>query len=459
LSRVLFRSSFLSLAFVLLALGAARADTPIEQDCLDADPRYSVEACAAALAKTQEPNDVFRFQAAAGSAELARGRVDYALVDFMAAINSLKEGATPAKEQYADVLAVTAIAHLRNNDPTAALAALDQARSADARNGRVPLLTAYAHFASADPAAAANDLGPLIAASKGDESLTTLKTMFEHWQLDPAAGVAECQKNYAAECGAAALALHENEKAAADLVSSILGRILQGDIRRMGREDAPGAWSDCEAPEPQYAGPGCQQLLSGVLTPEERYVAEVNAIVASIHNEDAGLAAEDAQRLLGRLEYGVAHAPQDDPLAVKAHALLVQAYLAQDQLDEASAAADAALADGPDETPYLALRALVDLAQGNSSDAVANLDLAQKSASSDVADIATLASVVTAIDADLAAGVAHCQQVYASATCGSEELAAGDKSAAMHKAASEINAVFLGDAERRFTLIGIDKLP
>jgi hypothetical protein len=29
----------------------------------------------------------------------------------------------------------------------------------------------------------------------------------------------------------------------------------------------------------------------------------------------------------------------------------------------------------------------------------------------------------------------------------------------MHKAASEINAVFLGDAERRFTLIGVDALP
>jgi tetratricopeptide (TPR) repeat protein len=415
----MFRTLFFSFGLVLLAGGAARADTAIQSDCLDADPRYSPEACAVVLRGVTDPNDVFRFQAAAGSAELARGKVDYALIDFEAAITSIASGAKPTKEQYGDVLAVTAIAHLRNKDPESALTALEHARGVDARNGRVPLLTAYAHFAAADPGPAMLALEPLIAASKGDESLKLLKAMFQHWQSDPASAVADCRKAYEAECGAAALALNEKYKAAADLVSSILGRVLQGDVPRMSHEDAPGAWNDCEAPEPQYAGPGCDQILGGDITPEERYAASVNAILAAIHNDDAGRGIDDGERLLGRLEYGAAKAPEDDPNAVRAHAVLIQADLARGEIDAASAAADAALADAPDEPTYLALRALV----------------------------------------DLAAGVKRCQQVYEGADCGSEELGGGDEAGAMRKAATDINAVFLGDAERRFTLIGVDTLP
>jgi tetratricopeptide (TPR) repeat protein len=459
LSRALFRPLFLSLGFVLLAAGAARADTPIQQDCLEADPRYSAEACAVALRGNTEPNDIFRFQAAAGSAELARGRSDYALIDFQDAFDAVKKGAAPAQEQYADVLAVSAIAHLRDNDPASALAALDEARKTDARNGRVPLLTAYAHFAAADPASAAKDLDVLIKASPGDTSLTALKAMFEQWQVDPDAAVAECQKNYGAECGSAALGLHENDKAASDLVSSILGKILQGDVPRMSRETAAGAWSDCEAPEPQYAGPGCDQILGGDITPEERYAASINRILAALHNDDAGQAIDDGERLLGRLEYGAAKSPENDPTATAAHAVLIQAHLARGDIDAASAAADAAIANSPDEPTFLALRALVDLALGKIDDAGANLDLAKMSATEESADITNLAAVVDDMGQDLAAGVAHCQQVYAGAGCGSEELAAGDEAGALRKAATDISAVFAGNAERRFTLIGVDTLP
>jgi tetratricopeptide (TPR) repeat protein len=450
------------LGLTALACGPVRADTAIDEDCLAADPLFSVEACAWALNTGGEraPDEIFRMNAAGGNAELARGKPDYALIDFDAAFDAVaKGGATPPDEQYADVLALAAIAHLRQSDPAGALQSMEDAAAKDPNNTRLPVLKAYAHFASGDAATAAGDLDAMIAASPGDRSLVALKTLFTHWQIDPAAAVAECQKGYGGECGSGALALFENDKAAADLVSSVLAAILQGNVRRMSREDAPGAWSDCEAPEPEYAGPGCQQLLSGELTPEERYLAEVNSIVATIHNEDPGTAASDAERLIGRLEYGVAKAPQDDPGAVKAHALLVQADLALGRNDDASAAADAALADAPDEPAYLALRALVDLAQGNVSDADANLDLAESSAGGDSVDITNLAAVVADMDEDVESGVKRCQQVYDGMACGSDEIGSGDEAGAMARAASDINAVFLGSAERPYTLIGWDTLP
>jgi tetratricopeptide (TPR) repeat protein len=444
------------------ALVPAHADNAIDQDCFAADPRYSIEACNWALhtGGDRSPDDVFRMNAALGNAELAAGKADYALLDFQTAIDAAeKGGATPAADQYADVLALAAIAHLVEHDPSAALETLDRAAAKDATNSRLPLLRAHAHFASGDAVTAVGDLDGMIAARPADQSLVALKTMFTHWQLDPAAGVAECQKAYAAECGAGALALHETDKAATDLVSSIIAAIFQASLPRMSRVDAPGAWSDCEAPEPQYAVIGCQQLLSGVLTPEERYVAEVNSIAATIRNGDPGTAAGDARQLVGRLEYGAAKAPEDDIAGVRAHALLVQAYLAQERIDEASEAADDALADSPSEQAYLALRALVDLAQDDVDDADTEMRLAVDAAGNDASDLANLAAVIADMNEDLATGIEHCSQVYAGATCGADAYAADNRAAALLKAATDINAVFLGDAERPYTLIGRDTLP
>lgn len=447
-----------------LLAGEARADRAIERDCLDADPRYSVEACAAVLADASKlsPDEIFELNAAAGNAELARGKIDYALLDFSAAVDMVElKGASPGDVKYADVLALKAMAEIRDNDPEAALKTLLEVAVEDVRNPRIPFLTAYAHFAAGDAKAAVADLEEMAAAHPNDQGLAAIRSMFTHWQIDPAAAAAECQKYYAgAECGAGALAKGENDKAAADLASSILAAILAGDVPRMSREKAPGAWSDCEAQEPQYAIPGCDQILAGDITPEERYAATVSAMVAAVHNDAAGEAVEDGQRLIGKLDYGAAKAPDNDPAGVRAHALVVQGLLAQGWIDEAGEAVDAALADQPDDPTYLVLRALVDLAQGSSSDALANMDLAEQSlGTQEPPEVAVLMEVINAVNDDMADGIAKCQRAYDGAGCGSAEYAADDNDAAFRAMATDINAVFVGDAERPFTLVGVDQLP
>jgi tetratricopeptide (TPR) repeat protein len=454
----LHRSALLSFGLLMLMSAAAHADAT-EDDCLAADPRFSVEACSAALADgtDRSPTEVFRMKAASANALLARGEVDFAMVDFRAAFDEMENGADPGDAQYADVLALYAIAHLRNSDPKAALETLRQADAKDPSNTRLPILKTYAAFAAGDAAGADARLTAFTRLYPNDRSAKELKHLFDAWQLDPAAAVAECQKRTGnGECGAKALALHENDRAAADFVSSLLAPLLRGDVTRMSREEAPSAWSDCEAPEPQYAGPGCDQILAGDITPEERYAASVNRILAFIHNDDAGEGIIEAEHLIARVDYGAAKVPEDDPAAVRAHALLVQAHLAQGYVDEASEAIDAALADQPDDPTYLALRGLIDLAAGNASDADANLSLA---ASGGDGDINALADVVTEIDGGVADGVAKCRETYPELSCGAAELAVGDEAGAVRKIADEINALLLGDGERPFTLIGIDALP
>lgn len=460
----LYRSIFLSVGLLVLLSTGARADAAVEDDCLAADPRFSAEACAAALADGQEraPVDMFRLKAAEGNAELAKGEVDYALLDFAAAIDEVKvHGAAPEDAQYADVLALYAIAHLRSSDPAAALDRLKEAASADPRNTRLPILKTYADFASADAAAAVAGLDALVAASPNDQSLAVLRTIFQHWQIDPAAGIAACKKYYNnAECGAAALPLYGKDHAAADLVASILGEILRGDVRRMSREEAPGAWSDCEAPEPEYAGPGCDMILAGDITPEERYAAQANRTLAFLHNDDAGFGIIEAEHLIARVGYGLARPPENDPGAVKAHALLVQAHLSRGDFEEAGAAIDRALADQPDDPTYLALRGLIDLATGNTSDADSNLYLATEAApEGGGGDVVALETLMETLDTDIAEGVAACEAAYPGARCGAEEIAAGDTEAALAAIATSINAAYLGDTSHPFTLIGVDRLP
>ncbi len=301
----------------------------------------------------------------------------------------------------------------------------------------------------------------LIAKAPQDQTLVALKSMVDHWRIDPAAAVSECQKFYGdAECGAGALALHEDGKAAADLVSSVLDKILRGDVRRMSREEAPGAWNDCDAPEPEYAGPGCDMILGGVITPEERYEAQVKRILAFIHNDDAWLGITEAEHLVARVGYGVARPADDGPNPATARALLAQAHLQRGEIDEATAVVDAALADEPDNVTYLALRGLADLAAGKSDDADANLRLALNATTDeDESDVDDVVNVVIAAAVDPKQGVDACKEAYPEAPCGADEIAAGDANGALAAIAGSINAAYLGDAQHPFTLIGVGALP
>jgi Flp pilus assembly protein TadD len=454
----------LSLGFVLLMSVSAWADDALEDDCLVADPRFSPEACAAVFKDGNErsADQNFRLEAAEANAELLRGEIDYALLDFEKALDEVDvHGASPPDQVYADVTALYAIAHLRNSDPASALQQLYLVQAEDPRNARLPLLYAYTAFAAGDAAGATKQLDVLIAARPNDQSMVALNQILQHWQKDPATAVAECKAQFNnAECGAKALSLSENDKAAADLVSSILGGILGGGVTRMSREEAPGAWSDCDAPEPQYAGSGCDMILAGNITPEERYEAEVKRIIAFLHNDDAGGGIIEAEHLVARVGYGVARPADDGPSPAAARALLAQAHLQRGEIDEASAVLDDALADQPDDPTFLALHGIADLAAGRTDDADANMALAADDVPSEgPTDVATLAGVVAAANSSIEEGVASCQEAFPDAPCGADEAAAGDTPGALAAIASSINAAYLGDAEHPYTLIGVDALP
>lgn len=456
-------SLLLSFGLLMVLSAGARANV-VEDDCLAADPRFSVEACTAALAdsSSHSPTEIFRMKAAEGNAYLARGNIDYALVDFSDAMDSLaKNGADPGYNQVADVLALTAIAHLRNSDPESALDALRQAEAKDASNTRLPILKTYAAFAAGNAAGAVTRLTAFIRLYPNDRSAVELKQLFDAWQVDPAAGVAECQKRTGnGECGAKALALFEKDKAAADLISSLLAPLLRGDVSRMSREEAPGTWSDCEAPEPQYAGMACDTILAGEVTPDERYAAETNRILADVHNDDAGLAIDEAEHLLGRVSYGAAKPPENEPSAERARALLIQAHLQRGEIEDAATAADAALAEETESIPYLVLRGLTYLADNQPEDAQAELDLAfDHVQSDDPFGVSVISGVVSAAASSAQEGVASCKAAYPDAPCGSEELASGDEAGALAAIATSINDVYLGSAERPFILVGVDPLP
>ncbi|MEJ0013240.1 MAG: tetratricopeptide repeat protein [Bauldia sp.] len=463
----MYRPILLSLGLILLASAGAHAGTAVEDDCLSADPRFAVEACTAALQDGSERSaiELFRLHAAEADAELGRGgdNLKYAMVEFDAALGEVEKdgGASPPDAEYADFLAQYAVAYLRNSDPAKALDLLGTVAATDPANARAPLLTAFAHFAAGGAGQAGGEAAALLAKAPKDGTLVALKSLAEQWVADPVAAVAQCKKYFPqAECGAAALPLYGKEHAAADLVSSILGEFLRRDVRRMSREEAPGAWNDCDAPEPQYAGVGCDQILSGLITPEERYEAQVKRILAFIHNDDAWAGITEAEHLIARVGYGVARPADDGPDPAAARALLAQAHLQRGEIDEAAKVLDDALADEPDNVTYLALRGLVDLADRKAEDAEANLGLAFDYVSDDdPSDVSVVSGVVSAAASSAEEGVASCKDAYPDAPCGADELAAGDGAAALAAIAASINDYYLGSAERRFTLIGVDEVP